>query len=131
MPDEYIWVVTDAALPAAPEPTTTGGRDQAYVPNPYQTSPQRQPSAAQAGRVAVSAEKLEQGLRDFLRVTGRVLRHSIDSAGDLVGMELEEIEVTVEVNAEGEISLMGSGVKTGGKGAMTLKFKKASPILDS
>jgi hypothetical protein len=38
-------------------------------------------------------------------------------------MELDEIELSVEVNGEGQLSLLGSGSKLGGKGAITLKFK--------
>ena len=39
-------------------------------------------------------------------------------------MELDEIELSVEVNCEGQLSLLGSGTKVGGSGAMTLHFKK-------
>ena len=64
-------------------------------------------------------------MADFLRVMGRVVRRAQQSAGELGGMELDEIELAVEVNTEGQLSLLGSGGKVGGKGAMTLKFKLA------
>ena len=38
-------------------------------------------------------------------------------------MALEEVELMVEVNGEGQLSLLGTGGKAGAKGAMTLKFK--------
>jgi hypothetical protein len=38
-------------------------------------------------------------------------------------MELDEIELSVEVNGEGQLSLLGTGGKAGAKGAMTLKVK--------
>lgn len=41
-------------------------------------------------------------------------------------MELDEIELSVEVNGEGQLSLLGSGAKVGSSGAMTLHFKKIS-----
>ncbi len=116
-----------ATVPPAAEPMRDGSRDWNLGNNPYGTSPApiSKGGTSRSGRVQVSASWLEQNLKDFLKVTGRVLKHAIYSAGDVAGMELEEVELTVEVNGEGEISLMGSGVKTGGKGAMTLKFKKA------
>ena len=40
------------------------------------------------------------------------------------GMQLDEIELSVEINSEGKVSLFGIGGKAGGKGAMTLKFKR-------
>lgn len=132
MSDDYIWVVTDEAPPPAATATRDGSREQAYTPpNSYSpTLPTRTPkgvAGARAGRIPVPAAKLEQGLKQFLSVMGRALRQSLESAGDVAGMELEEVELSVEVNGEGQVSLMGSGVKTGGKGAMTLKFKKKTP----
>ncbi len=59
----------------------------------------------------------------LLQQLGRVLSHAKQRAGELAGMELEEIELSLEINSEGQVSLLGSGVKAGGKGAMTLKFK--------
>ncbi len=138
MTNDYIWLITDEVTVADAQ-YSEGSRDWNLGSSPYETLPQRTPqrtskdggivTTAEPRRVAVSAEKLEQGLTDFLQVTGRVLRHALESAGDVAGMELEAIELTVEVNGEGQVSLMGSGIKTGGKGAMTLKFKKASPPL--
>jgi hypothetical protein len=42
------------------------------------------------------------------------------------GMVLDEVELSVEINAEGQVSIMGSGGKLGSKGAITLKFKHTS-----
>lgn len=38
-------------------------------------------------------------------------------------IKLDEVELSVEVNGEGKVSLLGSGVQAGGKGAIKLKFK--------
>lgn len=131
MSDDYIWVMTDEAPTLAPEAARDGSREQTYAPNPYSpTLPTRTSkggAVARAGRIPVPAAKLEQGLKQFLSVMERALRQGLESTGDGAGMELEEVELAVEVNGEGEVSLMGSGVKTGGKGAMTLKFKKKTP----
>ena len=37
---------------------------------------------------------------------------------------LEQIELSVEINGEGKISILGNGAQTGGKGAIKLKFKR-------
>lgn len=37
---------------------------------------------------------------------------------------LDEIELSVEVNGEGKISILGNGAQAGGKGAIKLKFKR-------
>ena len=39
-------------------------------------------------------------------------------------MRLDEIELSVEINGEGQVSLFGTGGKVGGKGAINLKFKR-------
>ncbi|MDJ0697752.1 hypothetical protein [Mastigocoleus sp. MO_188.B34] len=40
-------------------------------------------------------------------------------------MQLDEVELSVEINGEGQISLFGiGGVKAGGRGAMTFTFKR-------
>jgi hypothetical protein len=62
-------------------------------------------------------------MTEFLQLMGRVFRRAKQSATELGGMELDEIELSVEVNGEGQLSLLGSGAKVGSKGAMTLKFK--------
>jgi hypothetical protein len=77
--------------------------------------------------VPVKAEKLEQEMKAFVPVMGRVLPQAKDSAKEVRGMTLEEIELSVEVNGEGQVSLFGMGGKVGGKGAMTLQFKAATP----
>ena len=39
-------------------------------------------------------------------------------------MQLDELELTVEINGEGQVSLLGTGGKVGTKGAIKLKFKR-------
>ncbi|MBE9041043.1 hypothetical protein IQ235_09655 [Oscillatoriales cyanobacterium LEGE 11467] len=40
------------------------------------------------------------------------------------GMQLEEIELSVEIDGRGKVSLVGSGLEMGSKGAVKLKFKR-------
>lgn len=118
MPEDVIWVITDEPPPMI---VPDGGRDGQVLPNPFD-----EPEAVEIKnryRIPVKAEKLEQGVAEFLQVMGRVVRHAQQNAVELGNMELDEIELAVEVNGEGQLSLLGSGGKVGGKGAMTLKFK--------
>jgi hypothetical protein len=124
MSDEYIWIITDDVSQPLPAPYPDGERSDGRLRNPYD-----QPGAIEIGArrgIPVKAEKLEQGMGEFLDLLGRVFNHAQLRAGELAGMELEEIELAVEISGEGQVSLLGTGGKMGGKGAMTLKFKKAS-----
>lgn len=115
MADDVVWIVTD-------EPV------EANLPDGSRGNPFKLP-AESSRRIAVKAEQLEQGVTAFLQVMGRVLRQAKQNAVELGEMELDEIELSVEVNGEGQLSLLGNGGKAGGKGAMKLKFKmnKAAP----
>ncbi len=118
MVGDVIWIVTDET-PAVIH--SDGSRSGQYSGNPY--------DADETGRslvrrgIPVSAEKLEQGVTEFVQVLGRVLQHVKQNTHELAGMTLDEIELSVEVNGEGQLSLLGTGGKAGAKGAMTLKFK--------
>jgi hypothetical protein len=43
-------------------------------------------------------------------------------ADQQTGMKLNEVELSVEINAEGQVSLVGNGGKLGNTGGITLKF---------
>ncbi|MGJ3249167.1 MAG: Pepco domain-containing protein [Elainellaceae cyanobacterium] len=117
MADQYIWIVTDAV--------PTGDRGGDTPRSPFEDDVPTIPSGKRPG-IPVPVEKLEQGMADFLDTMGRVLKQAQAKAQDIGGMELDEIELSVEVNGEGQLSLLGSGTKVGGKGALTLKFKRAA-----
>jgi hypothetical protein len=122
MTDDVIWIVTEVEPEKTDSDTTRdGGRSR----NPFSDDDSTRSGSVQ--RVPISAAKLEQGVAEFLGVVGRVFRHAKGRAGELAGMELNEIELSVEINGEGQLSLLGSGGKVGGKGAMKLKFKMVEP----
>jgi hypothetical protein len=78
-----------------------------------------QPSAR--NRHQVSAQTLQQNMTEFLSVVESAFEKAEQSQ---VKMQLEEVELVVEVNANGQVSLLGTGGELGGKGAITLKFKR-------
>lgn len=73
-------------------------------------------------RHKVEVTKLKQEMKGFLQA----MREMLDDADQPDSkLQLDEVELSVEVNGEGQISLFGiGGGKAGGKGAMTFKFKR-------
>jgi hypothetical protein len=74
-----------------------------------------------ATRIEVKSETLQANLSKFLSAMGGVLDKIPKALG---GYEIRELEIEVEVSAEGEISLLGTGGKLGGKGSLTLKLER-------
>lgn len=72
----------------------------------------------------ITLEKLEQEMTHFLQVVGRLFNRAEQEAAKKPGMQLDEIELSVEISGEGKIMLMGTGAKAAGKGAIVLKFKR-------
>ncbi|WP_414621788.1 hypothetical protein [Calothrix sp. CCY 0018] len=73
-------------------------------------------------RKAVQVTKLKEEMKSFMQA----MREMLDEAEEPNSkMQLDEVELSVEINGEGQISLLGiGGGKAGGKGAMTFKFKR-------
>ncbi|BAZ00043.1 hypothetical protein NIES37_40260 [Tolypothrix tenuis PCC 7101] len=73
-------------------------------------------------RRKVEVTQLKQEMQGFLQAMREVLDEA-DQPNSKI--QLDEVELSVEINAEGKISLFGiGGGKAGGKGAMTFKFKR-------
>jgi hypothetical protein len=72
----------------------------------------------------LSVAELEAKMSGFLRMVGRVFSSAEKEAKKTSGMNLTEIELSVEIGAEGEIRLIGSGAKANGKSAIKLKFTR-------
>ncbi|MEO1349055.1 MAG: hypothetical protein AAFW84_09680 [Cyanobacteria bacterium J06635_15] len=103
--DETIWIVTDDNTQAS-EPTR-GYRE-----------------VARERGVKVSVGELEKKMSRFLYSVGRLFHQAELQAVSTSGIQLSEIELSVEISGEGEVKLMGTGGKAGGKGAITLKFSR-------
>jgi len=66
-------------------------------------------------------EKLKREMKGLLQAMQEILDEA-DAPNPK--MQLDEVELSVEINGEGQVKLFGIGGKAGGKGAMTLKFKR-------
>ena len=127
MSEDVIWIVTSKT----PAPVTPdGGRSGQGKGNPFDED-ESVDDWDEWGkqRVPVKAEKLQAEMAAFLLVIGQVFNQAEQQAMQSVDgsskMQLDEIELSVEVNGEGQVSLLGTGGKVGGKDAITLRFKRS------
>lgn len=105
MSEATIWVITDDV-------------DQASDPH------RSYREVIQERGVKVSIVELEKNMSRFLQSVTRLFHQAEQQAGYLSGIQLDEIEISIEISGEGEVKLIGSGGKAGGKGAIMLKFKR-------
>ncbi len=57
----------------------------------------------------------------FLEVLGQTFEQAERNNSKI---QLDEIELTVEINGKGQVGLLGIGGEVGSKGAIKLKFKR-------
>ncbi|MEL6440891.1 MAG: hypothetical protein AAFQ80_16745 [Cyanobacteria bacterium J06621_8] len=73
--------------------------------------------------VRLNPTELENKMADFLQTVRRLFRQAEEQSDQDSGMHLTEVELSVEIGAEGEVKLVAGGKATG-KGAIKLKFTK-------
>jgi hypothetical protein len=73
------------------------------------------------GPVSLDVELLKVNLKGFLGAVGDVMSEVPKANGPFC---VDEIEFTVEVNAEGSFQLIG-GAKLGAKGGLTVRLKRS------
>lgn len=74
-----------------------------------------------ARRTTISPETLQANLKRFL---GSMTTAMEGIPSVLAGFELNEIELSLEIGAEGEIGLLGTGGKVSGTGSISLTLKR-------
>jgi hypothetical protein len=78
---------------------------------------------AKRKRVSLDAQALKAQISSMLAIMDEVF----SEANTRTGLRLDEVELSVEINAEGQISIVGNGGKLGNSGGMTLKFTRPTP----
>jgi hypothetical protein len=73
-------------------------------------------------RVPLDAAALKAQMNGLLQVVSDVF----DQASSQSELQLDEVELSVEINAQGQVSIMGNGGSLSDKGAIKLKFKRAN-----
>jgi hypothetical protein len=134
MPDETIRIVTSDTPGDSPQVVTAdGGKSLGMGGAPFldmdappkSSKPPKIPDTTGEFRIHnVSVETLEQEMAHLLAVVDRLLICSEEKYDKKSKMELDEIELSVEINGQGQISIIGNGATAGGKGAIKLKFKR-------
>jgi hypothetical protein len=118
MADETLWIVTAEDI----HPSNHEAKGDSSSKNPWSTYQGAREATVQLRQVSV--QKLETELSKFLNVIGGLFNRAQEAVNQQTGLKLDEIELSVEITGDGEIKLLGTGIKTGTKGGLTLKFKK-------
>jgi hypothetical protein len=124
--DDRIWIVTDE-VPQISIPDGAKGGSSNTGSWGDEGFPDTTGSKGVADAVKVSTQKLEQNMTHFLRVVGSLFSQAEQQAKVNSKIQLDEIELSVEISADGEVKLIGNGAKAGTKGAIKLKFKRQEP----
>ncbi|MEH2124724.1 Pepco domain-containing protein [Nostoc sp.] len=121
--NDGIWIVTDE-VPQISIPDGAKGGSTNTRGWGEETIRDNTGSKGVGDAVKVSAQTLEQNMSHFLKLVGSLFNQAEQQAKVNSRMQLDEIELSVEISADGEVKLIGSGVKAGSKGAIKLKFKR-------
>jgi hypothetical protein len=118
--DEFLWVVVGDEDESQSMATAKSGNIRGGVMD----------KLAAARRISVV--ELEQKMSQFLGVVGRLFRQAeqqanLTAAAQPVGktshLQLDEVEMSIEITAGGEVKLIAGG-KAETKGSIKLKFKR-------
>ena len=118
MADETLWIITAENIPASDD----DARGDNSSKNPWNAPRKIIETTAQLREVSV--QKLETELSKFLQIMSGLFNRAQEQVNQQIGLKLDEIELSVEITGEGEVKLLGTGIKTGTKGGITLKFKR-------
>ncbi|MFZ3238494.1 MAG: hypothetical protein WA417_24135 [Stellaceae bacterium] len=114
-----LWFVTEIETAETVE-VAHGSRSAEDVGGGFGSSVVQQTRKSLTQRVQIDAEDLKREIGNLLAVVGDVF----DQAPAQSGLSLEEVELSIEVSSEGQISIFGSGGKIGGAGGIKLSFKR-------
>ncbi|MBW4597881.1 MAG: hypothetical protein KME46_34490 [Brasilonema angustatum HA4187-MV1] len=118
---EKIWIIVEETSQTE---TTTGSRSSRDIGGRLGETREVEVTeeVVSTKRTAVEVTKLKQEMKGFLQAMREMLDEEEEPSSK---MQLDEVQLSVEINGEGQISLFGiGGGKAGGKGAMTFKFKR-------
>ncbi|MGL5083150.1 MAG: Pepco domain-containing protein [Microcoleaceae cyanobacterium] len=109
---EQLWITVEEPIKGARETFDTGGGFGTVA---------EQVGGLFKRRVPVDALALKSQMNGLLNVVGDLF----DEAEQQTGMQLTEVTLSVEINGEGKVSLVGTGGTLGNKGGITLKFTRS------
>lgn len=115
-----LWVVAETESEVEVE---TGSRDGDYTGPSFGDRVDRTTKkliSMTRKRVPVDVSLLKKQMNGMMQVVDELFIQSENQTK----MQLDEVELKVEINAEGQLSLVGNGGKLGNTGGITLKFSR-------
>jgi hypothetical protein len=118
MPDQdfTIWVITEDIPAGAPVPK--GARDAEDTGGGWGVGPE----TGTVKRIPMDALALKVQMEGLIRVVGDLFTTSDAQAG----MQLNEVQLSVTISADGKVNILGSGGGLANSGGITLKFARRS-----
>jgi hypothetical protein len=118
--DNKLWVVVETEA-VAETVTIDGSRSSGDTGGGWGTdSVETVKTLAKRQRVSLDAQALKAQMESMLAIVNDLFSQAEMQSG----LRLDEVELSVEINAEGQISLVGNGGKLGNTGGITLKFTR-------
>ena len=114
-----LWFVTEVETSETVE-VIEGGRGSEDVGGGFGASAVQAVRKSLTQRVQISADELKRQIGNLLAVVGDVF----DQSRAETGLVLDGVELSIEISSEGQVSILGSGGKLEGKGAIKLSFKR-------
>lgn len=117
--DNTLWIVTDTEV--IEEKVEVEGRRSGEDIGGGFGPPRRvyeSEKTVQRHRVPIPADKVKAQMQSMVTIVNDLF----DQASTRTGLQLNEVELSVDISAEGKVSLIGSGGKLGSKGGIKLKF---------
>ena len=127
-----LWVIADAELSEGTEAEIVEGdskdpegrRSGADTGGGFGSNPVVEvlKGVSRRRRVPLDAKAIKSQMKGLLTIVDDLF----EQATTETSLELSEVEITVEINAEGQVSLVGNGGKLSNTGGITLKFVRSS-----
>jgi hypothetical protein len=116
---ESLWFVTDVETSETVK-VTEGGRGSEDTGGGFGASAVQAVRKSLTQRVQIDADDLKRQIGNLTTVVGDVF----DQTRGETGLTLDEVELSIEVSSEGQVSILGTGGKLEGKGGIKLSFKR-------
>ena len=139
--NNQIYFIVEEPIPE-PEEVTRGERGSRDIGGGWGRGPNRvDPVRTRKKRVGIKSSVLKAQLQEMktvidelfvqdqaaqngTNIVGQDAAEPSDQTTSGKGLQLEEITLSVQVNAKGELGILGTGGELGGSGGITMKFTR-------
>lgn len=119
---DQLWILTeieDIDETVIIEGQRSGRRDTGGGFDPVETVEQTT-TVTRRKRVSIDAQLVKTQMESMLAIVNDLF----SQAETTTGLRLDEVELSVDISAEGQISIVGNGGKLGNSGGIKLKFTR-------